>query len=94
MHKIDSELPTEVLVALAKACGFSLAYERSSGADEWTLSHGHGVSHVQHVGTRKDVCAFLIGYADMQLTTTQILNDVESAHRKLIADMRDRLGPR
>jgi hypothetical protein len=93
MSKIENNMPTEVLVAVAKACGFSVVVDRSPGADEWTLSHGHGVTHVQHVGTRQDVCAFLTGYADMRLLTTQMLNDLDNAHRSLILDMRDRLEP-
>ena len=91
MSKIDDELPTEVLNALAVACGFHLS--STPGVDEWTLSHPHGVIHtepVHHVGTRKAICAFLTGYADMQLQTTQILNDFDSAQRKLILEMRGR----
>ncbi len=93
MSKIDDELPAEVLTALAAACGFRLSC--ALGGDEWTLSHPHGAIHVEpveHVGTRKAVCAFLTGYADMQLQTTQILNDLDSAQRKLLSDMRGRLG--
>jgi hypothetical protein len=91
ISKIETNLPTEVLTALAEACGFRVVFDRSPGADEWTLSHGHGVSHVQHVGTRQAVCAFLTGHADMRLITVQILNDLDSAHRRLILDMRTRL---
>lgn len=92
MSKIENNLPTEVLTALAKACGFSSAFDRSPGTDEWTLSAGHGATHVQHVGTRQSVCAFLTGYAAMQIKTTQILNDLDNANRRLILDMRARLG--
>lgn len=91
MSKIENNLPIEVLTALAEACGFRIALDHSPGANEWTLSHGHGATHVQHVGTRQDVCAFLTGYADMQLLTMQILNDLDNAHRRLILDMRARL---
>lgn len=92
MSKIDVDLPTEVLGALARACGFLLSYDRTPGADAWTLSHGHGPTYVQHVGTRQAVCAFLTGYADMQLQTTQILNELDSAQQRLIVDVRDCLG--
>lgn len=91
MNKIDDNLPTNVLSALAEACGFHLSYSRAPGTDEWTLSHGHGASHVQHVGTRKSVCAFLTGYADMRLQTTQILNEMSNAHQKLVLTMKMRL---
>lgn len=90
VHKIDNNLPTEVLAALAKACGFRITFD-SPEAHEWTLSHEHVPTLVQHVGTRQDVCAFLTGYADMQLLTTQILNELDSANRNLILDMRARL---
>ena len=95
-HRIEEDLPLEVLEALARACGFHLSYDRSPDVDSWTLSHGHGrhrhePTHVDHVGTRRGVCAFLLGYADMQLQVTQALNEVESANRDLIHDMRDRL---
>ena len=92
MSKIENNLPPEVLTALAEACGFRLAFDRSPGTDEWTLSVGHGVKHVQYVGTRQSVCAFLTGYAAMRLQTKQILNDLDSAHRVLILDIRNRLG--
>lgn len=92
MSKIENNLPTEVLTALAEACGFRIAFNRSPETDEWTLSHGHGPTCVQHVGTRQDVCAFLTGYADMRLQTTQILNDLDNAHRRLILDVRKLLG--
>jgi hypothetical protein len=92
MSKIEDNLPAEVLTALAEACGFCITYDRSPGVDEWTLSAGHGKTHVQHVGTRQGVCAFLSGFATMQLQTSQILNDLDSAYRGLILDMRSRLG--
>ena len=92
MNKIDEELPLEVLKLLAEACGFQLFRCTTVGIDEWTLWRGHGVSHVQHVGTRKAICAFLAGYSDMRLLTAQILNELEAAHRSVIAAMRVRLG--
>jgi hypothetical protein len=92
MSKIDDNLHIEVLSALAKACGFSVAYDRSPGADTWTLSAGHGDEHLQYVGTRQCVCAFLHGYAAMRLQTTQILNELDNAQRRQILDMRSRLG--
>ena len=91
-HKIDADLPTEVIAAVAETCGFRVHYDRSPGTDEWTLSRGHGSTHVQHVGTRRDVCAFLTGYANMQIQTTKILSELEKAHRALILDVRQRLG--
>lgn len=92
MSKIDDSLPTEVLSALAEACGFRLSHDTASGVDAWTLSHGHGPTHVQHVGTRQNVCAFLAGYADMQLQTAQLLNELDRSHRSLVLDLRTRLG--
>jgi hypothetical protein len=92
VSKIETNLPTEVITALAEACGFSVAYDRSPGANTWTLSHGHGISYVQHTGTREAVCAFLIGYADMGLLTSQALNDLDNEKQKLILDVRVRLG--
>ena len=91
MSNIENNMPTEVVVATAEACGLRISFDSSPGADEWTLSAGHGVRHVQYVGTRQSVCAFLNGYAAMLLQTTQILNDLDSANRRLILDVRDRL---
>lgn len=92
MIKIETDLPLEVLVALADGCGFRAHFDRTPGVDEWVLSRGHGKTYKQFVGTARDVCAFLTGYAEMQLCTTQILNDLDNAHRRLILDMRTRLG--
>ncbi len=92
MSKIETDMPTDVLACVAEACGFRVAYDRRPDADEWTLSRGHGVKHIQHAGTRQSVCAFLNGYAAMQLQTTQILNDMDNAHRRLVLEMRERLG--
>lgn len=92
MPKIEADLPLTVLNALAKGCGFRITYDHSPGADEWTLSAGHGATHVQYVGTRRDICAFLSGYAAMRIQTTQILNEIDNETRKLIVDMRTRLG--
>ncbi len=91
-HKIDDALPTEVLTALAASLGFQINFEHSPGVDEWELSGDLGLTRVQHVGTRRSVCAFLIGYSSMRLQTTQILNDLDRANQKLILDMRARLG--
>lgn len=92
-YKIDDKnVSTEVLSVLAKACGFRVAFDRSPGADEWELSAGHGENHVQYVGTRQGVSAFLTGYGAMQLQTRQILNDLDSAHRKILLDMKTRIG--
>lgn len=94
-NKIDDDLPTEVLTALAEGCGFRLAFDLPDG-DKWTLSTsivaGQITMPIQHVGTRRSVCAFLSGYSSMLLKTTQILNDLERANRKLLLDMRARLG--
>ena len=98
MSKIDDNLPTEVLTALADACGFRIACDRTPGVDAWTLSQrlpaGTVTMHVEHVGTRQSVCAFLIGFSSMQLQTTQILNEIDGANRRLILDMMARLGGR
>lgn len=94
-NKIDDNLPTEVLTALAEGCGFRLAFDLPDG-NKWTLSTsivaGQITVPLQHVGTRRSVCAFLIGYSSMRLQTTQILNDLDSANQKMILDMRERLG--
>lgn len=92
MSKIETEFPTAVLTALAAACGFHLVFDHSPGVDEWTLSTGHGAKYYQYIGTRQSVCAFLAGYAAMQIQTTQVLNELNSAHQKLILDMRARLS--
>lgn len=95
-NKIDDDLPTEVLVALAEGCGFRLASDRAPSADEWTLSTsieaGPVTVPIQHVGTRRSVCAFLIGYSSMRLKTSQILNDFERSNQELVLHMRTRLG--
>lgn len=92
MGYIRTELPPEVVVALASACGFKVSYERRPGEDKWVLSAGHGVKRVEHVGTKEVISAFLSGYASMQMQTTQILIDMEIANRKLLQDMRDRFA--
>lgn len=92
MNKIDDSLPTPVLSALAEACGFRLSHDVAPGVDAWTLSHDHGPSRIQHVGTRQNVCAFLAGYADMQLQTSQLFNELDKDHRSLVLDLRTRLG--
>lgn len=94
MSKINTGLPDTVLAALAAACGFQIASNRTAGIDEWVLTAGHGATHHQHTGTRQEVCAFLMGYGAMQLQTTQILNELNSAHQKLILDMQARFSPR
>jgi hypothetical protein len=91
VSKICTDLPSEVLAVLAKALGFRLSCSRAPDDDEWALSHGHGTTHIQHVGTRAAVCAFLTGYSAMQLHTTRILNELENAHKELILNMRSRL---
>jgi hypothetical protein len=95
-NKIDDDLPTEVLIALAEGCGFRLAFDRAPGVDEWTLSSsivaGPITVPLQHVGTRRSVCAFLIGYSSMRQKTSQILNDLERANQELVLRMRARLG--
>lgn len=94
MSKIDDNLPTEVLALLAKECGFSLAV--SEGAAEWKLSAKRKAGQtdfvVEYTGTRQSVCAFLTGYGAMHLVTTQLLNEIDSAHRELVLAMRSRLG--
>jgi len=69
-----------------------ISTDHSPGADEWTLSSGHGMRHVQYVGTRQSVCAFLNGYAAMQMKTMQMLNDLDSAHRASMLAMRECVG--
>lgn len=95
MSKIDDDLPAGVLTALAEACGFRITFDPSPDVDEWTLSGtlpaGLTTFDVQHVGTRRSACAFLIGYSTMRLQTAQILNELESGNRKLFLDMRERL---
>ena len=90
--KIDTDLPVDVLVLLAQACGFQVSYDRRPAADEWTLSAGHGIAHRQFTGTRQVVCAFLSGYAEMRIRATQALNEIEAAQRDLVNDARVRLG--
>jgi hypothetical protein len=90
--KIDNNLPTEAIVELAKACGFSVVFDRSPGADQWTLHRGHGALHVQRAGTRQDACAYLTGYADMLVTTGQILSDLDEEQRRLVVNARARIA--
>jgi hypothetical protein len=90
--KIDDELPVAVLDAIAHALGFRVFYDRREDVDEWTLSAGHGASHVQYVGTRKSICAFLAGYGAMRARAVQMLNDAERANKNTIADCRAYLG--
>lgn len=91
MSALRMDAPVEVIVALAEACGFRVVYDRTPGVDSWTLSSGHGLTHTQHSGTQRDILAFLYGYAAMQLKTTQMLNELDNAHRRLILEMRRRL---
>lgn len=93
--KIDVALPEVVLDVLARACGFRLFYDRATDPPVYTLSarRDAGVVRyvVEHAGTRESVCAFLAGYAAAQQVTSQILNEVEHANRKLVDDMRRRV---
>ncbi len=90
--KIETSVPVQILAALAEGCGFRSSYDRTPGADEWTLSAGHGDTHVQYVGTMQSVLAFLTGYAAMRMQTKQMLLDLSTTHERLILDMRTRLG--
>lgn len=95
--KIHDELPDDVLAALADACDLHLSYDHAPGTDEWTLSGslpaGPVNMAVEYVGTRRSVCAFLMGYSTMQLQTRQILHEIDRANRDRILDMlRTRLG--
>lgn len=92
MRKINDDLPLDVLTALAEGYGFSVALSRPPDADEWVLTAGQGAKLVQHRGTRQSVCAFLTGYAAMLLQTTQILNEIDNGHRRIILGMRERLA--
>lgn len=92
MTKIDDNLHPSVLSAVAKSCGFSVAFDRRPNTDEWTLRAGHGASYVEYAGTRQSVCAFLAGYVTMRERTATMLNGLEDAHRGLITAARERLG--
>lgn len=92
MSKIDTDLHPDVLSALAEGCGFRVSYDRTPGADAWTLSSGHGADHVQYAGTRQSTCAFLAGYAAMRVRARALLGELEEAHRRLVATARHSLG--
>lgn len=83
MSPIATNLPSEVISALAEACGFRVVCDHAPDADEWTLSAGHGATHVQFVGTKQSVCAFLSGYAAMRIKAMQMLNDLDAAHKQV-----------
>lgn len=91
MTKIDVDVPISVIGALAEALGFRALYDRRDNVDEWTISKGHGTDHVQYVGTRASVSAFLQGYSAMSLATSQILNDLDNGNRRLIEAVREKL---
>lgn len=90
--RIDDHPSDRRISLLAEACGFRIASDRTPGADEWTLSTGHGASHVQYRGTRQDVCAFLVGYSTMQARATEMLRDLGERQQQLIDLMQRRLG--
>jgi hypothetical protein len=95
--KILDDVPDDVLASLAATCGVRMAYDHTPGADEWTLSWTQPAGPidmtVEYVGTRRSVCAFLMGYSAMQIQTRQILSDLDRAGHGLIHDvMRTRLG--
>lgn len=85
MSHIDTNIPTEVLVSVAKECGFSVV--RDLDADVWTLSSGHGIDYEHHTGSRSDICAFLAGYTAMRVKAANVLRDADAA----IARARERL---
>lgn len=91
MPKIDGDLPTSVLNALAESFGFRLVYDRTPNTDEWILSAGHGALHVQHVGTRQNICAFLAGYASMHQHARGLLDTLNKLNRELVDNTIDRL---
>lgn len=80
------------MFAVAKALGFHLAYDHRPNIDEWTLHKGHGPTYAQHVGSRASICAFLAGYAAMNVEMASVLNDLDTAHRRSVNDARQRLG--
>lgn len=90
--KIDTDLHLDILSALAEGCGFRVSYDRTPGADAWTLSSGHGAGHVQYTGTRQSTCAFLTGYAAMRVRARALIAELEEAHRKLVAAAKHSLG--
>lgn len=85
---INDSMPDNMINALAIALGFRIVLY----ADSCDLSIGHGTSHTTYTGTKRSVAAFLLGYGAMQLQTSQMLNDLDNAHRRLIIDMRARMG--
>lgn len=87
MTHIDTNLPTEVLVAVAKECGFTLAFGPRPESYMWTLSSGHGINYEHHTGSRSDICAFLAGYTAMRVKAANVLRDADAA----IAKARERL---
>ena len=90
--RIDDPPSDRTLSLLAEAILNPHASDRTPGADEWTLSTGHGASHAQYRGTRQDVCAFLVGYSTMQAKATEMLRDLGERQQQLIDLMQRRLG--
>jgi hypothetical protein len=96
--RIDDNPPEAVIIGLAKACGFRVAYDRDPNVrepnvDEWTLSAGHGKTHVQIVGTRAAVSAFLVGYSAMQQRALSKLREIGFSHQDMITEAERKLGP-
>lgn len=95
--KIQDDLPTDVLSRAASACGFQVAYSREPDLDEWSLSSGHGETHVEYVGTRRTICAFLVGFVASRDRAIGLLKDLSDqqreaflrAMRKIAADAGD-----
>jgi hypothetical protein len=80
--KIQDDLPTDVLSRAASACGFRVAYSREPDLDEWSLSSGHGERHVEYVGTRRTICAFLVGFVASRDRAIELLKDLRDQQRE------------
>jgi len=82
---IKDHLPDAVLVALAKAVGFSVAVNLD--LDTLTLTRGDR----SFTGSLTSTCAFLQGYAAMRLEAVQALQDLERSSRDAFAAARSYL---
>lgn len=89
--KIEDDLPTSVISVVANACGFQVAYSREPDVDEWSLSSGHGENHVEYVGTRQVICAFLSGFVAMRERAVQLLSDLRAEQQESFHDVTNRL---
>lgn len=90
---VQDAMSTEMLEALARSMGFRMEYDRTPGADRWTISAGHGESHVQYQGTKRAIAAFLHGYAAMRTNAMTEVANLEIEQRKVIDQSRHRLFP-